>query len=57
MAMTSDGKVSIKSLELAVDLAKVGLAQSSNGVSSPDVPAKFIETVAQTIESIRREMS
>jgi hypothetical protein len=55
--MASDGKVSIKSLELAVDLAKVGLAQSSQGVSSPDVLAKFIETVAQKIESMRRELT
>jgi hypothetical protein len=55
--MPSDGKVSIKSIELAVELAKVGLAQSSLGVSSPDVAAQFIETVAQKIESLRREMS
>lgn len=55
--MPSDGKVSIKSIELAVELAKVGLAQFSHGISSPDILATFLETVAQKIESMRRELS
>ncbi len=53
--MATNDKVGLRSLELAVELGKVALSQSSVGVGSPDAVATFIEIVAKKIDSLRRD--
>jgi hypothetical protein len=45
-------QLSHDSVKLAVELAKAALSQSGTFLNSPEVVAKFIEVVAERIESI-----
>lgn len=53
--MSDDGKVSPKSMELAVELTKAVLPmQSGSLVSQPELVTTFIEKVAKKIDSLSR---
>ena len=51
--MEDSKKLSLKSIQLAVDLAKAGMSPNTAAfMSNPEVVAKFIDVVSRKIESL-----